>query len=393
MNGSETKKVRPLLVIPVYNHAGTLRDVAVRALSVCSDVLILDDGSTDDGPKVIEGLPVHLVRHKKNLGKGAAILTAAREAEKLGMTHIITLDADGQHDPTGFSRFLPVIQENPLAIVMGKRRIKNTRIPFSSRVYRPISNFWFRVLTGNSLKDTPCGFRAYPVAVLTWLELREKGFAFEEEVLVKAAWAGIPFQEVEVSIYYPPPGERISHVRFFRDTLVRALLNTRLTIWSLAPIPSKQFMPGEDEQEKITLRHPIESLRILLRRKISRPQLAFSAGLGVLIGTLPLVGFWTMAVLITASYLRLNKYVALVASQPCNHPVVPALCIEAGYFMRHGKFLTELSLNTLGYQALERIFEWIIGSIVLGPLFGVLTAGLIYGITFSLKKEKSVINT
>jgi len=392
MNESESRKIRPLIVIPVYNHAGTLRDVVVRALSVCKDVLVLDDGSTDGSAEVIKGLPIHLVRHEKNRGKGAAILTAAREAERLGMTHIITLDADGQHNPADFPKFLPVIQENPLAIVVGKRILKNTKIPISSRFYKHFSNFWFRVQTGISLKDTQCGFRAYPVAVLIWLDIHDKGYSFEEEVLVKAAWAGIPFKEVEVSIYYPPRGERISHFRFFRDSLARAMLNTRLTIWSIAPIPSKQFMLIENESEKITVRHPVESLRILLRRKISQSQLAISAGLGVLIGTLPLVGFWTPAVLITASYLRLNKYVALVASQPCNHPVVPALCIEAGYFIRHGKFLTEISLNTLGYQALERIFEWIIGSLVLGPLFGVLTAGLIYGITFSLKKEKSVIN-
>ncbi len=392
MNGSESKKIRPLIVIPVYNHAGSLRNVVVRALSVWSDVLVLDDGSTDDSAEVIKGLPIHLVRHEKNRGKGAAILTAAKEAGRLGMTHMITLDADGQYDPADFSKFLPMIQENPLAIVVGKRILKNTRIPFSSRFYRHFSNFWFRVQTGSSLKDTQCSFRAYPVAVLAWLELHDKGYSFEKEILVKAAWAGIQFQEVDVSVYYPPPGEHISHFRFFRDTLARAVLNMRLTIMAIAPIPSRQFMPFENEPEKITIRYPLQSLRIFLRRKISQSQLAISAGFGVLLGTLPLIGFWTLTILITASYFRLNKYVALVASQLCYHPVVPALCIEAGYYIRHGKFLTEISLNTLGYQALERIFEWIIGSLVLGPLFGVLIGSLIYVATFSLKKEKSVIN-
>jgi len=392
MNRSENKKIRPLIVIPVFNHAGTLRDVVVRTLSVCSDVLVLDDGSTDGSAEVIEGLPIHLVRHEKNRGKGAAILTAAKEAGRLGMTHMITLDADGQHDPADFSRFLPVIQENPLAIAVGKRILKNKRIPISSRFYRHFSNFWFRVQTGSSLKDTQCGFRAYPVAVLAWLELHDKGYSFEKEVLVKAAWAGIQFKEVDVSIYYPPSGERISHFRFVRDTLARAVLNIRLTIWAIAPIPSRPFLPLENESEKITIRHPVESLRILLRRKISQSQLAISAGFGVFLGTLPLIGFWTLTILITASYFRLNKYVALVASQLCYHPVVPALCIEAGYYIRHGKFLTEISLTTLGYQGLERIFEWIIGSLVLGPLFGVFIGGLIYVVTFSLKKEKSVIN-
>jgi hypothetical protein len=67
------------------------------------------------------------------------------------------------------------------------------------------------------------------------------------------------------------------------------------------------------------------------------------------------------------------------------------LCIEAGYFIRHGKFLTEISMKTLGYQCLERILEWIIGALVLGPLMGLVAAGIIYTTTIILKKGKAAI--
>ena len=77
---------------------------------------------------------------------------------------------------------------------------------------------------------------------------------------------------------------------------------------------------------------------------------------------------------------------ALAAGQLCIPPLVPALCIEAGYFLRHGRFLTEVSLETLGYQALERIFEWFLGSLVLGPILGILVGTAVYVSALCLKK-------
>src|SRR5512145_200901 len=184
----KTGQIRPIIVIPVYNHAGALRNVVICALAVGLDVLVVDDGSTDDSAGTIKDLPVRITRHEMNKGKGAAILTGAQEALKLGMTHIITIDADGQHDPADAVFFIPLIKENPLAIVIGKRRFNEETVPFSSRFGRAFSNFWLRVETGFSLKDTQSGFRAYPLAIFEWLTLHDRRYSFEVEVLVKAAW-------------------------------------------------------------------------------------------------------------------------------------------------------------------------------------------------------------
>jgi glycosyltransferase involved in cell wall biosynthesis len=388
MNGLETEKIKPLIVIPVYNHAGTLREVVTRALDVCGDVLVVDDGSTDGSEEVLKDLPVRFIRHPQNRGKGVAILTAAHEARRLGMSHIITIDADGQHDPANVSRFLPVIRENPLAIVVGKRIFNSNTVPFSSRFGRSFSNFWLRVETGYSLKDTQSGFRAYPVVILEWLKLYEKRYSFEIEVLVKAAWAWITLKEVDISVHYPEPSKRISHFRPFMDNLALTVLNTRLTIRAILPIPQRHFIEAKDAAEKVTILHPVKSLKILLGKNISPKQLATSGGLGVFLGALPLIACQSLVILMTANYFRLNKYAALGTSQLCNPPIVPALCIEVGYFIRHGRFLTEISLKTLGYQGLERFFEWIIGALVLGPILGILMGGIIYIATFFLKKKK-----
>ncbi|MCP4666104.1 MAG: glycosyltransferase family 2 protein, partial [Deltaproteobacteria bacterium] len=151
------------IAIPVYNHAGTLRDVVQRALKVHDHVLVVDDGSTDGGVDTLGALPVEILRHGENKGKGAAIQTAARKAGLLGMSHIVTMDGDGQHDPADFPGFLPLIKKHPHAIVVGKRIFKGPNIPKGRRFHRGISNFWFRVQTGRSMGDTQSGYRAYPL--------------------------------------------------------------------------------------------------------------------------------------------------------------------------------------------------------------------------------------
>ncbi len=387
---SEAGAVRPLVVIPVYNHPATLRSVVTGTLKVCNDVLVVDDGSSDAVAEIIKDLSVSVIRHESNLGKGAAILTAAREAKRLGMSHIITIDADGQHDPADITAFIPVITQHPMAIVLGKRRFDKRSVPFASRFGRGFSNFWLRVETGHLLQDTQSGFRAYPIAVLEWLKLREKGYTFEIEVLVKAAWALVEFKEIDISVHYPERDKRISHFDPFMDNLGLTILNTRLTLRAILPFPHKPFVAIKSEGDEITILHPLKSLRTLLRKNVSPEQLAASGGLGIFLGTLPLIACQSVVILMTANFFRLNRYAALGTSQLCNPPIVPALCIEVGYFIRHGRFLTEISLRTLGYQGLERILEWIIGALILGPVLGGIMGGIIYVITFFLKRERSV---
>jgi len=374
---SEEPKVQ--VVIPVYNHADSLREVVCGVLAVHLEVLVVDDGSTDGGADVLAGLDVPIVRHPHNLGKGAAILTAAREARRLGVSHIITIDADGQHDPHDIRQFLDVIREAPDTIVVGKRDFNTPNVPFPSRFGRGFSNFWVRVQTGISVGDTQSGFRAYPVAVFEHLRLREQRYAFEIEVLVKSAWGGVELRDVNIAVHYPPKEERISHFRFVVDNLRISWLNTHLTMRSVFPVPRQKILCDDPEEQRIGLRHPFRSLKRLLSEDASPRSIALAGGLGIFLGALPLIACHTVAILYVAGYFRLKKMVALGTSQLCAPPLVPALCIEAGYFMRHGRFLTEISLRTLGYQAPARVFEWLLGSLVLGPVLATVVGLFVYG--------------
>lgn len=377
--------IRILIVICCYNHGGSVRAVAEQALKVHDQVLVVDDGSTDGTIDRLKGLDIQVERHERNKGKGAAILTGARRARLLGMTHIVTIDADGQHDPADFLRFVPVIQDNPVAIIVGTRLFP-PGTPFLSRFGRQFSNFWLRVQTGRSVRDCQSGFRAYPVSVLEGLKLRERGYAFEVEVLVKAAWAGVDLRNLEVSVSYPPGDERVSHFHLIRDNVRLSLLNTRLTIRAILPLPHGRIVPLSGTRGGVSVIHPVRSLKLLLQENILPRPLAAATVLGVFLGALPLIACHTIVILFAASFLRLNKVTAVCASQICMPPLVPALCIETGYFMRHRNFLTEVSLNTLGYQCLDRIYEWAIGSLILGPALAVVTGAFVYAVARCLEQ-------
>ena len=230
-----------IIVIPVYNHANTLRDVVTRCIRVHNRVMVVDDGSSDGGADTLEGLEVDIIRHSKNFGKGVAILSAAKKALRSGITHMVTVDADGQHDPEDLRHFIPELEAHPDAIIVGKRDFHGAYVPESSRVGRAISNFWLLAETGRSLGDAQSGFRAYPIDLFKHLNLRERRYSFEIEVLVKAAWAGIELREIDISIYYPSPAERVSHFHLFWDNLRLSLLNARLIMRAVIPLPHRKI--------------------------------------------------------------------------------------------------------------------------------------------------------
>ncbi len=357
--------------------------MVLRALTVHDRVLVIDDGTTEGSVSdALAGLAppgVRLLRRPENRGKGTAILVASREARAMGMTHIITLDADGQHDPADIPRFLPVLQAHPEAIVVGRRDFRTANVPFASRFGRAFSNFWFRVQTGMPAGDTQCGFRAYPLAVLEALSLRETGFAFEVEVLVTAAWSGVDIQTVDISVHYPPAAERISHFRAVVDNVRLSILNTRLTLRSMLPWPHRRIGTAASARLPLSLAHPWRSVRVLLSETGCSPaRLAAAGALGVFLGTVPLIACHTLVILVIAGYFGLNRAAAILTSQLCIPPLVPALCIETGYLLRHGDWLREISLRTLGYQGLERLWEWLLGSLLVGPVLAMAVGLVVY---------------
>ncbi len=222
---------RMAVVIPVYNHGGTVQAVVAAACSLGWPVFVVDDGSTDGGPDGL-ALPsgARLLRHPVNLGKGAALITGFQAAAELA-DWAITLDADGQHDPRDARRLIAAIPQGQRPIVVGRRqRMAGEGAPWTSRFGRGFSNFWIGMAAGPPVTDSQSGFRIYPLPETLALDVRARRYQFEIEVLVKAAWAGLPVIEAPVNVRYFGP-ERISHFRpfidFCRNTGTFARLITR----------------------------------------------------------------------------------------------------------------------------------------------------------------------
>lgn len=384
-----------LVAIPLYNHGGSIEKVLeglrTLALNPSVPVLVLDDGSTDGGGELArmwgekqDFLTVHVLRHPRNLGKGTAIQSAAAWADEHGFTHMLTMDADGQHMPEDVPRLLEAARADPGAIIVGSRDFSSKEVPLGSRFGRSFSGFWMRVQTGRRVDDMQSGFRLYPVAVIRSLRCVEKRFSFEMEVLVKAAWSGIPIVNLPVGVYYPPRHLRVSHFRKVHDNMLITLMNTRLTVRALLPLPFLQ-RDVADEGARVSVLHPVASLRKLLADDGTPFMLALSTFIPIYINFLPLVGLQSILTLLAIGWLKLSRTWTLALHYAVWPPLLIPFCIQGGYFLRNGKFLTEISWETLGGQAGSRLFEWLVGSVVFGFLASLVCALAVYALSLYVR--------
>ncbi len=375
----EDGKIRILVVIPLYNHAKTIREIAEKTIASGLPVLVIDDGSDDEGAKNLHGLECTLIWHSMNEGKGAAILSAAAWAESHDFTHMITIDADGQHDPAEINKFVEKIHDNPLSIVVGNRDFSQTDVPFASRFGRANSNFWLQVATGVKLPDTQSGFRAYPVEVIQDIPCKARRYSYEAEILARAAWAGVELASVDISVVYSEETRKASHFDKKEDNWRYTKTYTRLVLRNFLPWPHK-ILYGETHGQKFKafLINPWRFIKQLFIEKLSPWEVTSACMLGIFLGTLPLIACHCAAIIFASTRLRLNRMVALNISHLCAPPFVPAICIEIGFFVRNGHFLTEFNLQTLGAQIGDRILDYLLGSVIMAPALALLIGIIVY---------------
>jgi uncharacterized protein (DUF2062 family) len=352
-------------------------------------VVVVDDGSTDaDLGELLAGLDVVLLRHGKNLGKGRAILTASRYIEAQGGEYMITIDADGQHLPEDLPKFLPLLREDLPGIVIGCRDFTTANVPASSRFGRSFANFWLLVETGTVVGDCQSGFRAYPVRYLNRMEFKGNHYDFEAEVLAKAAWGGLALSTVDIGVVYPKPEERVSSFKPFLDNLRLTGIHSMLVGRRMLPIRHQKLVESRETPALSLLRHPGKVLRMLLKESATPQGLALSAAVGMFIAVLPILFMHTLVILYFSMRFNLNKIVTLNVQHLAVPPFMPALCIEVGYFMRHGRWLTDLSFATVFQQFSSRLFEWFLGSLIIAPLAALLAGAVMYAAAAVIKKVR-----
>ena len=216
--------------MPTYNNGGTLRGMVERVLPFCKDLIVVNDGCTDNSAEILAafGKQVTVVDYGRNRGKGYALRRGFEKALQLGFDYAITIDADGQHFPEDIPLFVETLKQYPESLIVGSRNLNQENMPSGNTFANKFSNFWFKIQTGIDLPDTQTGYRLYPLRHLPCLSLLTSRYEAELELLVFSAWRGINLIPIKINVYYPKGEERVSHFRPFWDFFRISVLNTVL---------------------------------------------------------------------------------------------------------------------------------------------------------------------
>jgi len=361
-----------------------------------SHIILVNDGSTDESLTSLQNQKeLVLISYPANKGKGYAIRQGFKKALELDYEYAITIDSDLQHDPQDFIHFLEVLQKFPGCLIIGARKMDGVDQPKKSRFANKFSNFWFRVETGLILSDTQSGFRLYPIKLLEDTHFFSDKFEFEVEILVRAAWKGIPVLSVPVNVYYPPEEQRISHFRPFRDFSRISILNTILVLIAFLYIKPFSFIKYlKPKNIRFFIREKI------LRTKDSTPKIVASVMMGIFMGIVPIWGWQLVAAFSLAHILRLNKVIVIVTANISIPPLIPFIFyfsyITGGLILGHG-FDNSLKGNKINFEFIgNNLFQYITGGIafavILALVFGLITFILLSIFRKNVKLTKMVQN-
>jgi glycosyltransferase involved in cell wall biosynthesis len=251
------------VVIPVFDHetavAGVLDGLAPSGLPC----IVVDDGSSEVCRLELERLAsehaswVTLVRLPVNRGKGGAVMAGCREAFRRGYSHVLQVDADGQHDLEDLPKFRGLWERHRDAVICGAPRFDET-IPKGRKYGRLLTSVWVWINTLSfSIEDAMCGYRIYPLAPLIRIfdaSRLGRRMDFDPEILVRLSWAGVPVLNLPTRVRYPTDGR--SHFRMLKDNVLISLMHARLFFgmlllspWLLARKAKKLLQSAPPAQE------------------------------------------------------------------------------------------------------------------------------------------------
>ncbi|MBP3342950.1 MAG: DUF2062 domain-containing protein [Bacteroidales bacterium] len=375
------------VLIPTYNNAATVGKVIEESKLYCKDIFVVNDGSTDNTTAVLESIEgINVISYMPNRGKGHALQCGLNKARECGFDYCITLDADGQHYPSEIPKFIEAVGTNPGSLIIGARNLNAENMPGKNTFANKFSNFWFKVETWQTLHDTQSGFRLYPLKEIEKIKLFTGMYEFELEIIVKAAWRGIKVMNIPINVYYPPAGERVSHFKPLRDFTRISLLNTFLVLVALLWYYPKKFISSLTREN---ISRFIEEN--ITDTKESNVRLAAAVGYGVFCGIIPFWGYQMIFAGVSAHFLKLNKVIAILASNISIPPMIPFIIF--GSLFTGGLILgkqTIIPLSEINFEtATNALLQYLIGSVIFAVAAGFVFFILAF-VVFKLFRKESI---
>ena len=245
MSDSAMKKA---ILIPVYKHGKACRGVVESIAGYCAEsatkIILVDDGNAEETKKCLKEIAaahsdiVLLLTIEKNCGKGEAFRAGILWAKELGFTHVLQLDADGQHDASRVPFFFERAAANQNALICGYPEYDESA-PNHRKGAHSFANWWCAIVTWQGgIVDSLCGFRVYPVDATRDFYKKHRTdsrMGFDIEILIRLIWQGVPFEFHGVRVTYPADG--ISNFRAFRDNVRISWVFTKLFFGMIVRIP------------------------------------------------------------------------------------------------------------------------------------------------------------
>src|SRR2546427_7783734 len=211
-----------LVAIPAFNEGPTIGSVVLKARQFASNVVVVDDGSTDDTAETAALAGAHVIQHARNLGKGMAIRSGWLYARERDLEALVLLDGDHQHDPKDIPRIVEPILAGNADVVLGVRWGKTSGMPLYRRIGKPALDYATATATKNGLlTDSQCGFRVFSSRALSLIEPTDNGLSIESQMLLEAQERNLRIQEVNIDARYDIEGSTLTPGKHGTSVLAR----------------------------------------------------------------------------------------------------------------------------------------------------------------------------
>ena len=202
-------KTKIIAAIPAYNEEKYIGTVVLKTRQYVGEVIVVDDGSTDQTGNVARLAGAIVIQHERNKGYGASVQALLAEVKKRNPNILVLLDADSQHNPDEIPSLIRAILDG-YDLIIGSRVQQSSNIPRYRRIGQRVLSYFCRILSGEKVADSECGLRAFSSKAIAELKLAQNGMAISAEMIAAAAERGLKIKEVPISAIYTKDGSTLN---------------------------------------------------------------------------------------------------------------------------------------------------------------------------------------